>query len=286
MRITRWYVRCCTVRVTFTTIVFCIAALETTPINSCRAPRWLCGALAGASLGICRPLLRARGLFRAAARALLQIHLAHDCFHAGEVLLRLAHLLDALRLTGRQLEPQPENLVAELALLDLQLVAVHLPEFLDSMGHHNSPVRVTNLVRIGSFCAAKSIASVAEARSIPDISNIISPGLTTATQRSGGPLPLPMRVSAGFLVNGLSGNTRIQSFPPRLMKRVIATRAASICRSVIHAGSSAFKPYSPNASAEPRHALPLRRPRCCFRYFTFFGINMIQCPWPLAISFP
>jgi hypothetical protein len=44
------------------------------------------------------------------------------------------------------------------------------------------------------------------------------------------------------LVIGLSGNTRTQIFPPRLMNRVIATRAASIWRSVIHAGSIAFRP--------------------------------------------
>ena len=39
----------------------------------------------------------------------------------------------------------------------------------------------------------------------PASSNITRPGLTTATQPSGEPLPEPMRVSAGFLVNGLSG---------------------------------------------------------------------------------
>ncbi len=35
---------------------------------------------------------------------------------------------------------------------------------------------------------------------------------------------------------------RIQILPPRLMNRVIATRAASICRAVIQQGSSAFRP--------------------------------------------
>ena len=33
-----------------------------------------------------------------------------------------------------------------------------------------------------------------------------------------------------------------QIFPPRLMKRVIATRAASICRSVSQHGSMALSP--------------------------------------------
>jgi hypothetical protein len=54
------------------------------------------------------------------------------------------------------------------------------------------------------------------------------PGFTTATQYSGAPFTLPIRVSAGFTVTGLSGNMRIQSLPERLMWRMIATRAASI----------------------------------------------------------
>src|SRR5262249_32037542 len=90
----------------------------------------------------------------------------------------------------------------------------------------------------------------------------------------GAPLPLPIRVSAGFLVKGLSGKMRIHNLPPRLMKRVIATRDASIWRSVIQAFSRAFRPYSPKDKLEPRQALPLRRPRCCFLYLTFLGINI------------
>jgi hypothetical protein len=38
----------------------------------------------------------------------------------------------------------------------------------------------------------------------------------------------------------------------------------------------AFKPKSPKASVPPFHALPVRRPRCCFLYLTFFGINMVN----------
>ena len=71
---------------------------------------------------------------------------------------------------------------------------------------------------------------------------MIRPGLTTATQRSGLPLPEPMRVSAGFSVTGLSGNTLIQTLPPRLMWRVMAIRAASIWRAVIQPGSRAWMP--------------------------------------------
>ena len=74
------------------------------------------------------------------------------------------------------------------------------------------------------------------------------PGLTTATQPSGLPLPEPMRVSAGFFVKGLSGKTLIQTLPPRLILRVIAIRAASIWRLVSQPRSSAFRPYSPNCT--------------------------------------
>src|ERR1044072_569135 len=101
------------------------------------------------------------------------------------------------------------------------------------------------------------------------------PGFTTATQYSGAPLPFPMRVSAGFLVTGLSGNILIQILPPRLMCLVIAIRAASICRSVIHAGSRLLSPYSPKLISLPRVATPVMRPRICFRCLTFFGINMM-----------
>src|SRR5712664_3638380 len=135
---------------------------------------------------------------------------------------------------------------------------------------------------MGSLCAASPIASLAVASSTPAISNMMRPGFTTETHFSGAPLPLPMRVSAGFLVNGLSGKMRIQSLPPRLMKRVMATREASICRSVIHAASMAFRPYSPKAKSPPRHALPVRLPRICFRYFTFLGINIAVFSFPVV----
>src|SRR5580692_5076275 len=121
---------------------------------------------------------------------------------------------------------------------------------------------------------ARSMASRARSGSTPANSNRIRPGLTTATQCSGLPLPDPIRVSAGFWVTGLSGKTRIQTLPPRFTCRVIAIRAASIWRAVSQPGSSAWIPKSPNVTDVPPLAAPVRRPRCVLRCLTFLGINM------------
>src|SRR5262249_37101196 len=201
--------------------------------------------------------------------------LAQQCLHPGQIFAGFAKTLERFGLPGGHLKAEAENLLGQLLVLGLQLVDARLTDFFDATRHDQSaPARVTNLVGIGSLCAASPRASRAVASSMPPSSNMIRPGSTTATQRSGAPLPLPMRVSAGFLVKGLSGKMRMNSLPPRLVKREIATREASIWRSVIQAASRAFRPYSPNASSLPRQDLPLRRPRICLRYFTFLGINI------------
>src|SRR5580704_7340229 len=121
---------------------------------------------------------------------------------------------------------------------------------------------------------ARSMAALARSRSTPASSNRMRPGRTTVTQCSGFPLPDPMRVSAGFWVIGLSGKTRIQTFPPRRTWRVMAIRAASIWRAVSHPGSTAWMPKSPKLTVVPLLAAPVLRPRCCLRCLTFRGINM------------
>src|SRR6266699_3931098 len=102
------------------------------------------------------------------------------------------------------------------------------------------------------------------------------PGRTVATQDSGWPFPLPMRVSGGREVTDLSGKMRIHSLPLRFMLRVSATRAASNCVFVIHARSSVCKPNSPKSILRLRDAVPLRLPRWDLRYFTRLGINGIN----------
>lgn len=88
--------------------------------------------------------------------------------------------------------------------------------------------RDRNFVRMGSLSAASRRDSRATDSGTPSSSNRMLPGRTVATQYSGAPLPLPMRVSGGREVTDLSGKMRIQSLPLRFMFRVSATRAASI----------------------------------------------------------
>ena len=121
-----------------------------------------------------------------------------------------------------------------------ELLVGQLPQ-LSSLSKRSAS-RFTNFVLTGSFMPARRIASRASGSDTPASSNMTRPGLTTATQCSGEPLPEPMRVSAGFCVTGLSGKTLIQTLPPRLILRVMAIRAASIWRLVTQPVSSAFSP--------------------------------------------
>src|SRR6478672_1222345 len=85
-----------------------------------------------------------------------------------------------------------------------------------------------------------------------------------------------MRTSAGFFDTGLSGKMRIQMRPPRLMWRVIARRAASICRDVRRPRTVALRPYSPKLTLLPTVATPLLRPFCSFRYFLLAGCSILR----------
>ena len=113
------------------------------------------------------------------------------------------------------------------------------------------PGRTTNRALIGSFWIARSMAARASRRPRRRARRACGRACTTATQCSGLPLPEPMRVSAGFWVTGLSGNTRIHTLPPRRTWRVMAIRAASIWRAVSQPGSSAWIPKSPKLTVVP-----------------------------------
>src|SRR5271169_185305 len=126
-------------------------------------------------------------------------------------------------------------------------------------------------VRMGSLVAARRSDSRATVSDRPSSSKRMLPGLTTATQYSGAPLPLPMRVSGGRAVTDLSGKMRIQSLPLRFMLRVSATRAASIWTLVIQARSRVWSAKEPKSILRLREAKPLRLPRWDLRYLTRLG---------------
>src|SRR5690554_2071262 len=102
------------------------------------------------------------------------------------------------------------------------------------------------------------------------------PGWIWATQYSTLPLPLPMRTSIGFLVIGLSGNTRIHILPPRLTWRLMERRPASIWRAVTCPVWVALRPNSPKLTALPFHDRPSLRPLCILRYLVRLGCSMVS----------
>ena len=120
------------------------------------------------------------------------------------VIMRAMSFLTALIRMGfsswfyGKLETQAEKFVFKVCKLVVELVngfflSVHLPSQLLT-----TVLFFTNLHLMGSLWEASLRASLACASSMPPISNITLPGLTTATQYSGEPLPEPIRVSAGF----------------------------------------------------------------------------------------
>src|SRR5437899_3982318 len=187
-----------------------------------------------------------------------------------------SHLIDALTRS-----PRPRPRLGSHLIAPLNRSPRRRPR-LGSHYHYKARVRDTNFVAIPIFCAAVRNDTRATSSGTPIISYRMRPGFTTATHSSGFPLPLPIRVSAGFFVTGLSGKTRIQTLPPRLRLLESATRAASIWRLVTQPGSRALRPKSPKASVDPRVAMPFIRPRWAFRYLTRFGLSIGGPPHPSA----
>src|SRR5713226_2000900 len=151
-------------------MVFCIRAAVTTPILDCRMCR---AGAAAVSFAMFDP----------------QFLLAQQGLDSRQITPHFAHALEAFRLAGGHLKAQAEELVGQLALLQVELPDIQLLQFFHPPRHHCTPVRVTNWVLMGSLCAATVIASRAVATSSPSSSNRMRPGSTTATQYSGAPLP-------------------------------------------------------------------------------------------------
>src|SRR4029450_7604798 len=182
-RMTRLYSRWRASRSTDTTIVLSILSLTTRPTLVFRLA---CTCVAGPVIaGSSR---RPSGLLGALA------------LHGEDPRDRSSGLGDravVLQLAGRQREA---GLPEVLLRVDQGLVQLGVRERPDLVDIHQlasrAPSRMTTRVCTGSLWLASRIASTAESWATPAISNRIRPGLTTATQWSGAPLPEPMRVSA------------------------------------------------------------------------------------------
>src|SRR5690348_1060834 len=197
-------------------------------------------------------------------------------FRAGDVTPNAAKLVRLGELAGTLLHAQVELLLAQVQQMLVQLVGRLV---VDIFAGHHITARVTNWVCTESLAAARRNASRAVVSSTPSISYSMRPGWIGATQNSTPPLPAPMRTSIGFLVIGLSGNTRIHSLPPRLTKRVMQRRAASIWRAVSAPCVVAFRPYSPKLTRLEHWARPSLRPLNCLRYLVRLGCNMATLPY-------
>src|SRR6187549_3255032 len=116
-----------------------------------------------------------------------------------DVLLRPPQPRRVLQLAGGVPEAQVERLFLGVDQPGDQLAVFQVVR-LGGLHRFSAPSRMTKRVLTGSLCPARRSASRASSSGTPASSNITFPGLTTATQPSGLPLPDPIRVSAGFLV--------------------------------------------------------------------------------------
>src|SRR6185436_5892606 len=114
-----------------------------------------------------------------------------------------------LELVGGALQAGLEQIVLQLGQRALELRGLVAAEVLGLYAFHMISCRGRTRVLTASLCSARWKASRASCSVTPSSSYITRPGRTTATHSSGAPLPLPMRVSAGFLEMGLSGKMRM-----------------------------------------------------------------------------
>src|SRR5262245_36070598 len=122
-------------------MVLSIFALVTLPVSSVLS-------LAGAA-GFC-----VSGVI-VSALCLLQLMRAKKRLNAGQIFFRFAQALARFRLPGRELKPQPEDLLAQILLLRFELVHSRFTNLFHALGHQKPPARDTNLVGMGSLCAAR-----------------------------------------------------------------------------------------------------------------------------------
>src|SRR5689334_14571514 len=240
-------------------------------------------------------------LFRLRGR--LRLPLAKDCLDPRDVFARLLELTGVFQFFRHRLAAQVKEVLLLLDYLALEVLSASIPQLFQFSFHirllpsasffpayrllptayyATACRRATNRHRTGILCAMRARHRLAVGRSTPETSNITVPGLTTAAQNSGSPLPLPMRTSSGLAEIGLCGKIRMNNRPSRRRKWLAATRPASICLAEIQDATSVCRPYSPNATVLPRVALPFILPRWLLRNLTRFGIFAMRTPLSVA----
>ena len=112
-------------------------------------------------------------------RLLLRFRLSDDGLYPCNIPFGLFQFGGVFELTGSMLKTQIEILLLDVRRLLFHLIQTHTSDV--GCLHYNSPLS-TILVLIGSLWAASRIASRAPSSDKPEISNMIRPGLTTATQ--------------------------------------------------------------------------------------------------------
>src|SRR5512143_1384321 len=175
------YCACAKRRVIVTVTVWVILSLVTAPV---RVLRWLRAFVVSVMVSFspsgyfASSRVRSRVLIRAMSR-----RIDRNC---------IGFSIDSVADRNRSLNRASVS-SASLALRSSTVISVSSVVFIAQ-----SSWRWMNRVRTGSFADASASAFLARSSVTPSTSKMIRPGRTTATQPSGFPLPLPMRVSAGF----------------------------------------------------------------------------------------
>src|SRR5262249_49688072 len=149
--------------------------------------------------------------------------LGQDGLHARDLAAQPADLRGVIELVGEVRKLRLPQVARQLAFHLRQVTHRPLAQF---RRFHSCSLRASTLQLSGSLLLASLNALWAISLGTPSSSYNTRPGSTTATYSSTPPLPLPIRVSSGFLVSGLSGKMRMNSLPMRLVSRWIAIRAA------------------------------------------------------------
>src|SRR4029077_5752343 len=150
-------------------------------------------------------------------RRLLTDPLGEHGIDASDVAPRVPDQHGVLELVGDLLQLVLEEVLLQLANGALQLRRLVAAEILRANAlAHSTDSRPTKRVWTDSFWSARWNASRARSSFTPSSSYMTRPGRTTATHSSGLPLPLPMRVSAGFFEIGFFGENRMASVSRRV----------------------------------------------------------------------